>query len=91
MKAIGNAVHTVGTRILVIRADPAQLPKLYADVVDRRLKPVGKVVEVFGNVSAPYAAILCRKDCRMAAGEKLFITMQERHHAGSRETKNSSE
>jgi RNA-binding protein len=47
---------------------------LYADVVSRRLKPVGKVVEVFGSVAAPYAAIHCRDDCRMAAGEKLFIS-----------------
>ena len=74
MKAIGTAIHTVGTRILVMRCDPAQLPKLYADVVSRRLKPVGKVVEVFGSVAAPYAAVYCRDDCRMAVGEKLFIS-----------------
>ncbi|MDD1708947.1 MAG: Gar1/Naf1 family protein [Methanoregulaceae archaeon] len=74
MKAIGTAIHTVGARILVMRCDPAQLPKLYADVIDKRLKPVGKVVEVFGSVAAPYAAVHCRNDCRFAAGEKLFIS-----------------
>jgi len=42
-------MHTVGTRILVMRCDPAQLPRLYADVLNKRLKPVGKVVEVFGS------------------------------------------
>ena len=74
MKAIGNAVHTVGKRLLVLRCDPAQLPRMYTDVVDRRMKPVGKVVDVFGNVAAPYAAVLCKAECRVAAGEKLFIT-----------------
>jgi len=74
LKAIGNAVHTVGKRILVLRCNPAQLPRMYTEVVDRRMKPVGKVVDVFGNVAAPYAAVLCKAECRVAAGEKLFIT-----------------
>jgi RNA-binding protein len=47
---------------------------LYADVVNKRLNPVGKVVEVFGSVAAPYAAVHCRNDCRFAAGEKLFTS-----------------
>jgi len=46
---------------------------MYIEVVDRKMKPVGKVVDVFGNVAAPYAAVLCRAECRLAAGEKLFI------------------
>jgi RNA-binding protein len=46
---------------------------MYAEVVDRRIKTVGRVVDVFGNVAAPYAAVVCRTDCRMAPGEKLFI------------------
>jgi RNA-binding protein len=66
-------MHTVGTRILVMRCDPAQLPRLYADVLNKRLKPVGKVVEVFGSVAAPYAAVHCSDDCRIAKGEMLFI------------------
>jgi RNA-binding protein len=74
LKTIGTAMHTVGTRILVMRCDPAQLPKLYADVINKRLKPVGKVVEVFGNVAAPYAAVHCSDVCRVACGEKLFIS-----------------
>jgi len=67
-------VHTVGKRILVFRCNPAQLPRMYTEVVDRRMNPVGKVVDVFGNVAAPYAAVLCKAECRVAAGEKLFIT-----------------
>jgi len=47
---------------------------MYSEVVDRRMKPVGKVVDVFGNVAAPYAAVLCKAECRVAAGGKLFIT-----------------
>jgi len=37
------------------------------------MKPVGKIIEIFGNVSAPYAAVLCRDQCERLEGEKLFI------------------
>lgn len=64
--------HTVGNRLLVLRCDPAQLPKLYAEVVDRKIRPVGRIVDVFGSVATPYAAVVCRQDCRLAPGEKVF-------------------
>lgn len=73
MKSIGLAVHAVGGRILVVRCDAAQLPRLYSEVIDRRMKPVGKVVDIFGSVASPLAAVLCRKPCEVTAGEKLFI------------------
>jgi len=47
---------------------------MYSEIVDRRMRPVGKVVDVFGNVATPYAAVLCRAECRVAAGEKLFVS-----------------
>lgn len=73
MKTIGLAVHAVGARILVVQCDAAQLPKLYSEVVDRRLKPVGRVVDIFGNVSRPMAAVLCKGPCAVPPGERLFI------------------
>jgi RNA-binding protein len=73
VKSIGLAVHAIGARILVVRCDAAQLPRLYSEVIDRRMKPVGRVVDVFGNVATPLAAVLCKGPCTVAAGEKLFI------------------
>ncbi len=72
MKVVGRAVNTVGKRILIIRCDAAQLPPLYSEVTDRRMKPVGKIQDLFGNVKAPYAAILCRERCTIQPNEKLF-------------------
>jgi len=57
---------------LLIQCDASQLPRLYSDVVDRRLRAVGKVVEIFGNVERPYAAVLCSGRCGMEIGEKVF-------------------
>jgi RNA-binding protein len=58
--------------MLILRCDPAQLPRLYADAVDRKMRPVGRVMDIFGNIKAPYASILCRAPCDIQPGEKIF-------------------
>jgi RNA-binding protein len=72
VKVVGRAVSTIGNRMLIIQCDAAQLPALYSEVSDRRLKPVGKILDLFGNVKAPYAAVLCRDKCSVLPNEKLF-------------------
>jgi RNA-binding protein len=65
-------MSTVGSRMLIIQCDAAQLPPLYSEVTDRRMKPVGKILDLFGNVKTPYAAVLCREKCSIHPDEKLF-------------------
>jgi RNA-binding protein len=73
VKVVGRAVSTIGNRMLIIQCDAAQLPALYSEVSDRRMKPVGKILDLFGNVKAPYAAVLCRDKCAVLPNEKLFM------------------
>ena len=72
MKVVGRAMSTFGCRMLVIQLDAAQLPGLYSEVTDRRMKPVGKIMDVFGNVKSPYALVLCGGPCGVLPNEKLF-------------------
>lgn len=72
MKVVGRAMSTVGKRMLIIQCDAAQLPPLYSEVTDRKMRPVGKILDLFGNVKAPYAAVLCREKCSIRPDEKLF-------------------
>ncbi|HSA38773.1 MAG TPA: Gar1/Naf1 family protein [Methanoregula sp.] len=72
MKVVGRAVSTIGNRMLIIQCDAAQLPPLYSEVTDRRMRTVGKILDLFGNVKAPYAAILCHEKCSIRPDEKLF-------------------
>jgi RNA-binding protein len=65
-------MSTIGKRMLIIQCDAAQLPPLYSEVTDRRMKPVGKILDLFGNVKAPYAAVLCRDTCSIRPDEKVF-------------------
>jgi RNA-binding protein len=58
--------------MLIVQCDAAQLPGLYSEVVDRKMMPVGRIVDLFGNVQTPYAAVLCKKQCTIAPQEKLF-------------------
>ena len=73
MKVVGRAMNIIGNRMLIIQCDAAQLPPLYSEVTDKRMKPVGKILDLFGNVKAPYAAILCREKCSIRPDEKLFV------------------
>lgn len=72
MKAVGRIVRVCGGRMLIVAVDAAQLPPLYVPVVDRRHRPVGRVVDLFGNVKSPYAAVLCHDRCEFPVGEKIF-------------------
>jgi len=76
MNVVGRAVSTFGNRMLVIRCDAAQLPGLYTDVLDRKMEPVGTIVDLFGNVRAPYAAVICRGRCSVQPDEKLYTRGQ---------------
>lgn len=58
--------------MLILQCDPAQLPRLNTSVVDRRLKPVGKLIDIFGNIQAPLAAVLCTDECTATTDEKLY-------------------
>lgn len=58
--------------MLVIQCDPAQLPRLYSEVLDRRMRPVGKITEIFGNIKTPCAAIFCKTEYSGVSGEKVF-------------------
>ncbi|HWQ66045.1 MAG TPA: Gar1/Naf1 family protein [Methanospirillum sp.] len=60
--------------MLIVECDAAKLPRLYGMVVDKRWKPVGKLVEIFGSIASPYAAVLCTvQNHQQLIGEKLFI------------------
>ena|GEM_PF-204406 len=72
MKVVGRAMSTYGSRMLIIQCDAAQLPGLYSEVMDRKTKPVGKIMDVFGNVKLPYALVLSHGPCSVKVGEKVY-------------------
>ncbi|AUX10426.1 RNA-binding protein [Halalkaliarchaeum desulfuricum] len=74
-------MHRLGTvsrtaqGLAIIQCDAADPPDIGAEVVDESLSRVGRVVDVFGPVSAPYVAVTTddRIDLVDLVGEKLYV------------------
>jgi len=90
VRSIGDAFCTIGTRLLIVRCNSAHLPRLYSEVTDQRLNPIGKIVDIFGNIESPYSTIVCNDKCRIHTGEKLYMKFEGRKDARSRKSKNAA-
>jgi len=55
LKRLGCALHISPSRNVVIRIE--NIPRIGETVVDENLRPVGKIFDIFGPVSSPYAAL----------------------------------
>ena len=55
MQRLGKVLHVTPSQNVVIKAD--KTPKIGSAIVDENLKTVGKVFDVIGPVSSPYAVV----------------------------------
>ena len=65
-------MSTPGSRMLIIQCEASQLPGLYTDVTDRKMQPVGTIVDIFGNIKNPYATVICPGRCAVQPDDKLY-------------------
>ena len=74
MRRLG-AVDRTAQGLAIVRLDDDDPPDIGGEVVDESLSTVGRVVDVFGPVERPYAAVSPADDVRLAAllGEKLYL------------------
>ena len=55
MQRLGLVLHISPSRNIIMKVE--NIPRIGETVVDENLKPVGKVFDILGPVSSPYAAI----------------------------------
>ena len=55
MQRLGLVLHISPSRNMITKVE--NIPRIGETVVDENLKPVGKVFDILGPVSSPYAAI----------------------------------
>jgi len=55
LQRLGLILHISPSRNIIAKVE--NLPRMGETVVDESLRPVGKVFDIFGPVSAPYVAI----------------------------------
>ena len=72
MRLVGRVIHHTGRRLFVVHCDAAQLPRLHSEVTDRRLAPLGRIVDIFGKVEHPYAAVVSYPGRTPEAGKKIY-------------------
>jgi len=72
VRLVGRVVHHTGRRLFLVHCDAAQLPRLYSEVTDRRLTPLGRIVDIFGKVEHPYAAVASYPGRTPETGKKIY-------------------
>jgi RNA-binding protein len=55
LQRLGLVLHVSPSRNIIVKTEST--PKIGETVVDENLKQVGKVFDIFGPVSSPYASI----------------------------------
>jgi RNA-binding protein len=70
---IGHVLQVNPDRNLILKAE--KLPRIGAKVIDEKLKPVGKVFDIFGPVSSPYVKVKTKvKETERFIGCALYVT-----------------
>ena len=70
MRKLGRVIKIRGGRRLIIKANFA--PRILQTVYDDRLRPIGRVYDVFGPVNSPYVSVLVNHEIS-ENGIELFL------------------
>lgn len=77
MQKLGRVINLTPSRNLVVKTEKA--PKIGSAVVDESLKTIGKVFDVIGPVTSPYAVVRpAVKEPEKLAGKQLYLLSSER-------------
>lgn len=77
MQKLGRVINLTPSRNLVVKSEKA--PKIGSAVVDESLKTIGKVFDVIGPVTSPYAVVRpAVKEPEKLAGKQLYLLSSER-------------
>ena len=77
MQRLGKVLHVTPSQNVVVKAD--KTPKIGSAVVDERLKVVGKVFDVIGPVSSPYAIVKPTiKDPEKLNAKQLYLLLPKK-------------
>jgi len=72
LQRIGRVLHLSSSRNLIVKIENP--PRIGETVVDENLTTVGKVFDIFGPVSSPYAAIKpTLPEAGKLAGKMLYV------------------
>jgi RNA-binding protein len=72
LQRLGRVLNVTPSQNIIVKLDKA--PKMGAAVIDENLKIVGKIFDIIGPVSSPYAEIRPSvKDPEKLANKQLYV------------------
>ncbi len=73
MQRLGKVLNVTPSQNLVVKTENP--PQLGAAVIDENLKPVGKIFDIIGPVSSPYAVIKTSiKNPEKLSNKQLYVS-----------------
>ncbi|ADC65541.1 conserved hypothetical protein [Ferroglobus placidus DSM 10642] len=75
LKRIGIVAKISKTGNIIVKAE--YVPKIGADVVDKRLRKIGYVYDVIGPVSQPYVVVRPKDKNPDLSGSELFVVIED--------------
>jgi len=82
LQRLGRVLHVSQNRNIIIKIE--NIPKIGAKVIDENLKPVGKVLDIFGPVSSPYASLRPSTQGIGKSLDKILYMLPSRKRKGKR-------
>jgi RNA-binding protein len=84
LQRLGKVLHVTPSQNMIIKAD--KTPKIGAAVVDEKLKTVGKVFDVIGPVSSPYAVVKpAVKEPEKLTNKQLYLLLSKKQRSKKHE------
>jgi len=80
LQRLGKVLSVTPSRNLVVKTEKA--PKIGSAVVDENLKVIGKVFDVIGPVSSPYAVIRPTiKEPERLSNKQLYLMLSKKNRS----------
>jgi RNA-binding protein len=84
LQRLGKVLHVTPSQNIVVKAD--KTPKIGSAVVNENLKIVGKVFDVIGPVSSPYAVVKpAIKDPEKLTAKQLYMLLSKKKRSKKHE------
>jgi RNA-binding protein len=84
LQRLGKVLHVTPSQNMIVKAD--KTPKIGAAVVDEKLKTVGKVFDVIGPVSSPYAVVKpAVKEPEKLTNKQLYLLLSKKQRSKKHE------
>ncbi len=83
MQRLGRVLNVTPSQNIVVKTE--KTPKIGSTVIDENLKVVGKVFDVIGPVSSPYAVVKPTvKDAEKLVNKQLYLPLSQKEGSKKR-------